>query len=179
MSNLYTYYLDEVRTKMQKHFSYKNIHQIPKLVKICVNSGLGINGQNRQYLQKAIEEIRTITGQHPIITKSKKAVAGFKIRENVPIGLVVTLRRKKMYAFLEKVIKLVFPRLRDFRGCDQTHFDLHGNFNFGFTEQLVFPELNYEMIDHIRGFNITIVTSAPTQIESAFLLSTLGFPFKK
>ena len=178
-SNLKNDYLNVVIPKLQEEFQYKNKHQLPKLVKITINSGLGQNGQNRVYLQKATEEIRAISGQHPILTLAKKSVAGFKVREGMPLGLTVTLRREKMYAFLEKFIKVVLPRIRDFRGLDPNNFDKHGNYNLGITEQLIFPEIDYDNVEQRRGFNITIVTSAKTANEGRFLLQELGFPFKK
>lgn len=179
MSNLKNYYLTAVIPKLVESFKYKNKHEIPKILKIQVSAGLGLNGQNRVFLQKAIEEIRLITGQHPIVTKSKKSVAGFKIREDMPLGITVTLRREKMYAFLEKFIKLVLPRIRDFRGLNPTSFDKHGNYNLGISEQLVFPEIDYENVEQRRGFNITIVTTANNRNESFVLLKELGVPFKK
>jgi large subunit ribosomal protein L5 len=178
-SNLKNDYLNVVIPKLQEEFQYKNKHQLPKLVKITINSGLGQNGQNRVYLQKATEEIRAISGQQPILTLAKKSVAGFKVREGMPLGLTVTLRREKMYAFLEKFIKVVLPRIRDFRGLDPNNFDKHGNYNLGITEQLIFPEIDYDNVEQRRGFNITIVTSAKTANEGKFLLQELGFPFKK
>ena len=178
-SNLKNDYLNVVIPKLQEEFQYKNKHQLPKLVKITINSGLGQNGQNRVYLQKATEEIRAISGQHPILTLAKKSVAGFKVREGMPLGLTVTLRREKMYAFLEKFIKVVLPRIRDFRGLNPNNFDKHGNYNLGITEQLIFPEIDYDNVEQRRGFNITIVTSAKTANEGKFLLQELGFPFKK
>jgi len=178
MSNLKSHYTTDVVPKLVEQFKYENKHQIPKIVKIQVSAGLGLNAQNRVFLQKAIEEIRTITGQHPIITKSKKSIAGFKIREDIPLGLTVTLRREKMYAFLEKFIKLVLPRIRDFRGLNPASFDKHGNYNLGISEQLVFPEIDYDSVEQRRGFNITIVTTAKNSVESFFLLKEIGVPFK-
>ena len=178
MSNLKTHYLNSVVPNLVKEFQYKNKHQIPKLEKICVSAGLGLNAQNRVFLQKAIEEIRLITGQHPILTNSKNSVAGFKIREGMPLGLTVTVRREKMYAFLETFIKLVLPRIRDFRGLNTTNFDQHGNYNLGISEQLVFPQIDFDTVDQKRGFNITIVTTANNEKESFFLLKELGVPFK-
>jgi large subunit ribosomal protein L5 len=179
MNNLKNHYINDVIPKLLEEFKYKNKHQIPKIIKIQVSAGLGLNAQNRVFLQKAIEEIRAITGQHPIITKSKKSIAGFKIRENVPLGLTVTLRREKMYAFLEKFIKLVLPRIRDFRGLNPTSFDKYGNYNLGISEQLVFPEIDFDSVEQRRGFNITVVTTATNSLESFFLLKELGVPFKK
>ena len=177
MSNLKNDYKNLVVPKLITQFEYKNIHEIPKLEKIHISSGLGLNAQNRVFLQKAIEEIRLITGQQPIITKSKKSIAGFKIRENVPLGLSVTLRREKMYSYLERFIKLVLPRIRDFRGLNPNNFDKHGNYNVGISDQLVFPDIDFETVDAKRGFNITIVTSAKNTSEGFFLLKELGVPF--
>ena len=179
MSNLKTHYLNTVVPNLITEFQYKNKHQIPKIEKIHVSAGLGLNAQNRVFLQKATEEIRLITGQQPILTISKKSIAGFKVREGMPLGLTVTLRREKMYAFLEKFTKLVLPRIRDFRGLNSANFDKHGNYNLGITEQLVFPEIDYDSVDQRRGFNITIVTTAKNSAEGFFLLKELGVPFSK
>jgi large subunit ribosomal protein L5 len=179
MENLKEHYLLNVVPQLLKEFNYKNKHEIPKIEKIHVSAGLGLNAQNRVFLQKAIEEIRLITGQHPILTNSKNSIAGFKIREGMPLGLMVTLRREKMYSFLEKFIKLVLPRIRDFRGLNTTNFDRYGNYNLGISEQLVFPEIDYDSVEQRRGFNITIVTTAKNTRESLFLLKELGVPFKK
>ena len=179
MTDLKTQYLEVVTPKLVEEFGYLNKHQIPKLEKIQINSGLGLNAQNRVFLQKATEEIRLITGQHPVLTSSKKSIAGFKIREEMPVGLTVTLRREKMYAFLEKFIMLVLPRIRDFRGLNPLNFDKHGNYNLGISEQLVFPEIDYDSVEQRRGFNITIVTTAKNSTEAFFLLKELGVPFAK
>jgi large subunit ribosomal protein L5 len=179
MNNLKKEYKDKVSLKLLEEFNYLNIHQIPKIEKIVISSSLGLNAQNRVFLQKATEEIRLISGQQPILTKAKKSIAGFKIREGMPLGLVVTLRKEKMYAFLEKLIKLVLPRIRDFRGLNPTNFDKHGNYNLGISEQLVFPEINYDTVDQRRGFTITIVTTARNTAEGFFLLKELGIPFAK
>jgi len=177
MSTLKNHYKTIVVPKLQEQFQYKNLHQIPKIEKIQVSAGLGLNGQNRVFLQKSIDEIKQITGQHPILTKAKKSVAGFKVREDMPLGLTTTLRSEKMYAFLEKMIKLVFPRIRDFRGLKTTSFDQYGNYNFGISDQLVFPEIQFEAVEQRRGFNITIVTTAKTPSEALFLLDQIGVPF--
>ena len=179
MSNLKKDYLEVVVPKLVKEFNYSNIHQIPKIEKIQVSAGLGLNASNRVFLQKATEEIRQITGQHPVLTMSKNSIAGFKIREGMPLGLTVTLRKEKMYAFLEKFIKLVLPRIRDFRGLNPKNFDKYGNYNLGISEQLVFPEIDYDSVEQRRGFNITIVTTAKNSTESFFLLKELGIPFAK
>jgi large subunit ribosomal protein L5 len=179
MSNLKKQYLETVVPNLVKEFQYPNKHQIPKVEKIHVSAGLGLNAQNRVFLQKATEEIRLITGQQPIITISKNSVAGFKIREGMPLGLTVTLRREKMYAFLETFTKVVLPRIRDFRGLNPNNFDKYGNYNLGITEQLVFPQIDYDSVDQRRGLNITIVTSASNATEGLFLLKELGVPFAK
>ena len=179
MSNLKNHYVESVVPKLLEEFHYSNKHQIPKIEKINISCGLGLNASNRVFLQKATEEIRVITGQQPLLTISKNSIAGFKIREGMPLGLVVTLRREKMYAFLEKFIKLTLPRIRDFRGLSPTNFDKHGNYNIGITEQLVFPEIDYDSVDQRRGLNITIVTTAKNSKEAFFLLQELGVPFTK
>lgn len=172
-------YQSRIKTVLQQKFKYDNDHQIPKLVKIQINRGLGLGAQNKTVLQKTIEEIRVITGQQPIITKAKKSIAGFKTREGMDLGVTVTLRNEFMYAFLEKLINLVFPRIRDFRGLNPNSFDEDGNYNLGIREQLVFPEIDYNMIDQPRGYTISIVTTAKTAEEGRILLQEFGFPFKK
>jgi large subunit ribosomal protein L5 len=179
MGNLKSHYQTNVIPKLMSEFKYSNVHEIPKIEKINVSAGLGLNAQNRVFLQKATEEMRLITGQQPILTISKNSVAGFKVREGMPLGLMVTLRREKMYAFLEKFIKLVLPRIRDFRGLNTDQFDRFGNYSLGISEQLVFPEIDYDSVEQRRGFNITIVTTCKTPTESLFLLKELGVPFKK
>lgn len=174
--SLKSLYKDLVFPNLIKQFNYKNNHQVPKLVKIQLNRGLGVDGQNNKTLQKSIDEIRLITGQQPILTKAKKSIAGFKVREEMTLGITVTLRDRKMYAFLEKLIHLVLPRIRDFRGLDVKGFDRNGNYNFGLKEQLVFPEISYENVDQIKGFNISIVTTAQTKNEGIALLKEFGFP---
>ena len=179
MSNLKKNYLETVIPKLTQEFDYKNKHQIPKLEKIVISASLGLNAQNRTFLQKATDEFRSISGQQPVLTKARNSIAGFKIREGMPLGLVVTLRREKMFDFLERFIKIVLPRLRDFRGLSPKNFDKHGNYNIGITEQLIFPEIDYDSVEQRRGFSITIVTTAKTANEGFFLLKELGFPFAK
>lgn len=169
-------YKETIIDKLNQKFNYKNIHQVPKVVKIQVNRGLGIDAQNNSILKKSVDEFRVITGQQPIITKAKKSIAGFKVREEMNLGVTVTLRGEKMFSFLEKLIHLVLPRIRDFRGLSAKGFDRDGNFNFGLREQLVFPEINYDTVDKTRGLNITIVTTAKTKEEGAALLKEFGFP---
>jgi large subunit ribosomal protein L5 len=171
-------YKETIMPNLMEIFQYKNIHQVPKLVKIQLNRGLGADAQNTSILKKSIDEFRLISGQQPIVTKAKKSIAGFKVRENMNLGVTVTLRKEKMYSFLEKLIHLVLPRIRDFRGLSTQGFDREGNFNFGLREQLVFPEISYESIDQTKGFNITIVTNAKTREEGITLLREFGFPLK-
>lgn len=170
-------YEEKISPELMKEFGYTNIHQIPKITKISINRGIGEAAQNSKTINTSIEELMMITGQKPIITKSKKSIAGFKIRDNIPIGLKVTLRKDKMYNFLSKLINLSLPRIRDFRGISSKQFDGRGNYNLGLKEQIVFPEINYDNIDKIRGLNITIVTTASTDKESFALLKKLGMPF--
>jgi large subunit ribosomal protein L5 len=172
-------YQTRIKENLKTKFLYKNDHQIPKLLKIQVNRGLGLAAQNKTILQKTIEEIRFITGQQPIVTKAKNSIAGFKTREGIDLGVTVTLRNDFMYSFLEKLINLVLPRIRDFRGLNPNGFDDYGNYNLGIREQLVFPEIDYNMIDQVRGYTISIVTSAKTQEEARTLLQEFGFPFKQ
>ena len=169
-------YKDNVIKNLQEKFNYKNIHEVPKILKIQINRGLGGEGQNNSILKKSIEEFRVITGQQPLVTKAKKSIAGFKVREEMNLGVTVTLRGEKMYSFLEKLIHLVLPRIRDFRGLSAKGFDRNGNFNFGLREQSVFPEISFESIDQPRGLNITIVTTAKKKDEGMALLKEFGFP---
>nr|ARO91307.1 50S ribosomal protein L5 [Rhodochaete parvula]ASK39616.1 ribosomal protein L5 [Rhodochaete parvula] len=178
-TQLYKLYQNQVSNLLMERFNYKNKHQIPKLTKITINRGLGEASQNAKALENSINELNLITGQKPIITLSKKAIAGFKIREKVPIGIMVTLRKDRMYCFLEKLIHLSLPRIRDFRGISTSGFDGRGNYNMGLKEQLIFPEIEYEQVDQIRGFNLTIVTTANKDEEALALLKNLGMPFKK
>lgn len=172
-------YETQIFPEMLQEFKYNNIHQVPKLVKITLNRGIGEAAQNNKAIDKSIEEFAYITGQKPMITKTSKSIAGFKIRENMPIGLKVTLRKEKMYNFLNKLINLSLPRIRDFRGISKKQFDGRGNYNLGLKEQLIFPEINYEQIDKIRGMNITIVTTAKNDKEGLALLTKFGMPFKE
>lgn len=172
-------YDKEISIELLKEFQYRNIHEIPKLAKIIINRGIGEAAQNSKAIDKSIEELTYITGQKPTITRTKKSIAGFKIRENMPIGLKVTLRRDKMYNFLNKLINLSLPRVRDFRGINPKQFDGRGNYNLGLKEQIIFPEINYDQINKIQGMNISIVTTASNDKESLALLKKLGMPFKR
>nr|YP_009502105.1 ribosomal protein L5 [Porolithon onkodes]ASB29707.1 ribosomal protein L5 [Porolithon onkodes] len=171
-------YKEKIQTNLQQKFLYKNVHEIPKIEKIVLNRGIGEASQNSKGLDKSLKEFILISGQKPIITKSKKAIAGFKIRENIPVGITVTLRKDKMYNFLNKLIHLALPRIRDFRGLNRKHFDGYGNYNLGLKEQLIFPEIDYDSVDKIDGMNIAIVTTAKTDVEGLFLLQNFGMPFK-
>jgi len=172
MGNLKKLYIENVRTKLQEEFTYKNQHQIPKIEKIQVSCGLGLNAQNRVFLQKATEEIRLITGQQPILTSAKNSVAGFKIREGMPLGLTVTLRKEKMYSFLEKFIHLVLPRIRDFRGLNALNFDQRGNYNLGISEQLVFQKLIMIMLNKEEDLILLLLQQQTLQRKVFFIKRT-------
>nr|YP_010850479.1 ribosomal protein L5 [Lophurella caespitosa]WGH13187.1 ribosomal protein L5 [Lophurella caespitosa] len=172
-------YENKIFPELIKEFKYKNVHEVPKLIKITINRGIGEAAQNNKAIDTSIEEFAYITGQKPIITKTKKSIAGFKIRDNIPIGLKVTLRKEKMYNFLNKLINLSLPRIRDFRGISSKQFDGRGNYNLGLKEQIIFPEINYEQVSKIRGMNITIVTTAKSDKESLILLKKFGMPFRQ
>ncbi len=170
-------YRETIRPKLQKDLGLSNIHQVPKVVKVNVNRGLGEAAQNSKALEASLAEMATITGQKALVTRSKKAIAGFKIRQGMPIGCAVTLRGERMYAFLERFINLALPRIRDFRGVSPKSFDGRGNYTIGVKEQLIFPEISFDKIDAIRGMDITIVTSASNDEEGQALLKAMGMPF--
>ena len=172
-------YKEKVISNLMKQFEYKNIHEVPKLEKIKINRCLGLSAQNPNLLNTSIEEFRQITGQQPIVTNSRKSIAGFKLREDTPLGLTVTLRNKQMYYFLERFINLTLPRIRDFQGLSTLNFDQHGNYNLGLKDQLIIPELEYDKVNQILGFNITLVTTAKTKEESLALLRELTLPMQK
>ena len=172
-------YKEKVISNLMKQFEYKNIHEVPKLEKIKINRCLGLSAQNPNLLNTSIEEFRLITGQQPIVTKAKKSIAGFKLREDITLGLTVTLRDKQMYYFLERFINLTLPRIRDFQGLSTLNFDQYGNYNMGLKDQLIFPELEYDNVNQLLGFNITLVTTAKTKDESLALLRELTFPLQK
>lgn len=180
MNNLYLYYKNFIKKKLFLKFSYKNIHEIPKLIKIVISSGLGLRAtQNTNYLNNVLEETKMITGQLPKITRAKKAISNFRIRKKMPLGLVVTLRRKRMYAFLEKLIHLVLPNINNFKSLTINSFDSFGNVSLGIRDNTVFPELQDNITELKRGLNITFITTAKTKSESLFLLSELGLPIIK
>jgi len=171
-------YRETIQPKLLKDLSLSNIHEVPKVLKITVNRGLGEAAQNAKSLEASITELATITGQKVVVTRAKKAIAGFKIRQGMPIGCAVTLRGERMYAFLERLINLALPRIRDFRGVSPKSFDGRGNYSLGVREQLIFPEVSFDKIDAIRGMDITIVTSARTDEEGQSLLREMGMPFR-
>lgn len=168
---------NEIVPQLVKDFHYTNRHQIPKIKKIQINRSLGLAASNTSILKKSIEEFILITGQKPVVTKAKKAIAGFKIRQDMDLGLTVTLRNERMYAFLDKLINITLPQIRDFRGISTKGFDKNGNFNLGLKEQLIFPEINYDDINQVYGFGISIIITGSTEVESKGLLKALGFPF--
>jgi len=177
VSRLQQEFKDKIKPKLMEKFNYKNIHQIPKIKKIVLNMGIGDAKDDSKILDKAQEELSLITGQKAIKTKARKAIAGFKIREGMPLGVSVTLRNKIMYEFLDRLINIAIPRIRDFRGLNPKSFDQNGNFTMGIKEQIIFPEINYDKIQKIRGLDITICTSANNQSEAIELLRSFNMPF--
>jgi large subunit ribosomal protein L5 len=178
MSQLQQYYEDQVVAKLIEKFGYKNPMQVPRLEKIVLNMGMGEAIQNIKSLDSAVEELKIISGQQPIITRAKRSIAAFKLREGMPIGCMVTLRRKRMYDFFNKLVNIALPRVRDFRGVSGKALDRHGNYTLGVSEQIIFPEIDYDKIEKIKGLNITIVTTAKTDEEGKELLGLLGMPFR-
>lgn len=172
-------YQETIVPKLKEQFGYQNIHQVPKLVKVTINRGLGEASQNAKAMESSLNEIATIAGQKPVVTRAKKAIAGFKIRQGMPVGVMVTLRSGRMYSFLDRLINLALPRIRDFRGISPKSFDGHGNYTLGIREQLIFPEVEYDTIDQIRGMDISIITTAHTDEEGRALLKELGMPFRE
>ena len=172
-------YAEEVVPYLTKKFGYTNVMQVPKLVKIVINTGLGDIKDNAKSIQTTQNEIKQITGQQPILTKAKKSVANFKVREGMTVGIKVTLRGKMMYDFYDKLVSIALPRVRDFRGVSQKAFDGRGNYALGLKEQLIFPEITYDQVEKIRGMDVCIVTTAKSDEEARELLTALGMPFKK
>ncbi len=177
MARLKTKYTDDVVPAMIKEFAYKNPMQVPKINKITINVGLGEATQNAKAVDSTVTDITAITGQKPVVTKSKKAIANFKLRENIPIGCMVTLRRDRMYEFLDRLIHTALPRVRDFKGVSEKSFDGRGNYSMGLREQIIFPEIQAEKVDKTRGMTITIATTANTDQEGRTLLRLMGMPF--
>ncbi|MCF3943883.1 50S ribosomal protein L5 [Oceanobacillus alkalisoli] len=179
MNQLKEKFQDEVTTSLMNKFNYKSVMQVPKVEKIVINMGVGDAVQNSKALDSAVEELSLISGQKPLITRAKKSIAGFRLREGMPIGAKVTLRGERMYEFLQKLIAVSLPRVRDFRGISKNAFDGRGNYTLGVKEQLIFPEINYDKVSKVRGLDIVIVTTADTDEEARELLSELGMPFQK
>ncbi|MBN1326750.1 MAG: 50S ribosomal protein L5 [Candidatus Cloacimonetes bacterium] len=179
MNRLQDKYKEEIIPALMKHFNYDNVHQVPKIQKISINMGVGIATQNKAILDNAVKDLTQITGRKPVITKAKSSISNFKLRKGMPIGCMVTLRGEIMYEFLDRLISIVIPRVRDFRGLTLKSFDGRGNFSMGIKEQTVFPEIEYDKIDAVRGLNVSIVTTARNDEEGRELLRILGMPFKK
>ena len=179
MSRLKEMYSNEIMDAMKKKFGYKNVMQIPKLEKIVINMGVGEARENAKVLDSAVKDLETISGQKAVITRAKKSVANFKLREGMPIGCKVTLRGEKMYEFTDRLVNLALPRVRDFRGVNPDAFDGRGNYALGIKEQLIFPEIEYDKVDKVRGMDIIFVTTAETDEEARELLTLFGMPFKK
>jgi large subunit ribosomal protein L5 len=179
MNRLKTKYISEVTPSLMEKFNYTTVMQTPKVDKIVINMGVGDAVSNSKNLDKAVEELALISGQKPIITKAKKSIAGFRLREGMPIGCKVTLRGERMYEFLDKLVSVSLPRVRDFHGISNKSFDGRGNYTLGVKEQLIFPEVDYDLVDKVRGMDIVIVTTANTDEEGRELLTQLGMPFQK
>lgn len=179
MARLKEYYDSSVAPAMMKKFGYKSVMQIPRLDKVVINVGAGEAKENAKVIDAIVNDIATITGQKPVVCKAKKSVANFKLREGMPIGVKVTLRREKMYEFVDKLFNIAFPRVRDFRGINPNSFDGRGNYSTGIKEQLIFPEIDYDKIDKVRGMDINFITTANTDEEAKELLSLMGAPFAK
>jgi len=172
-------YQETIVPKLKEQFGYENIHQVPKVIKVTINRGLGEASQNAKAMEASLNEMAIITGQKPVVTRAKKAIAGFKIRQGMPVGVMVTLRSERMYSFLDRLINLALPRIRDFRGISPKSFDGSGNYTLGVREQLIFPEVSYDSVDQIRGMDISIITTAKTDEEGRALLKEMGMPFRE
>ena len=179
MPRLLDKYKKEIVPALMKDFGYGNVMQVPRITKVSVNMGLGEAVQNPKIIDGCLEELAQLTGQKPIITRSKKAIAGFKLRAGLPIGIHVTLRKDRAFEFLDRLMSLALPRVRDFRGISAKGFDGRGNFTLGLKEQIIFPEINYDKVQKVKGMNITVVTTAKTDDEARKLLTYLGMPFRK
>jgi len=178
MANLYQQYVDEIRPQLMADGGYANVMQVPRLTKVTLNMGVGEAVGDRKIMEAAVADLSLISGQKPIVTNARKSEAGFKIREGWPIGCKVTLRRQRMYDFIERLVGIAIPRVRDFRGLNPKSFDGRGNFSMGISEQIVFPEIDYDKIDKIRGLDICVTTSAPDNEQALALLKAFKFPFR-
>ena len=179
MSRFHTLYNDVVVPELTKKFGYKTIMQVPRITKITLNMGVGEAVNDKKMVDNAVADMTKIAGQKPAVTRTRKAIANFKIREDMPIGCKVTLRGERMYDFLDRLVTIAFPRVRDFRGVSGRAFDGRGNYNIGLKEQIIFPEIEYDKVDKARGMDITIVTTAETDEESRYMLKLMGMPFEK
>ena len=179
MARLHKEYIKNIRPNLMKELSLKNILSVPELKKIVINMGLGLDASDKKKLKATIEELKKISGQMPIITKTKKAIANFKTKKDMPIGCKVTLRRKRMYEFIDRLINIALPRTKDFSGLSEKNFDGLGNYTFGIQEHIIFPEIDYDKIDKVRGMDVTIVTSTKKNNEAKSLLKAFNFPLKK
>ena len=179
MNRLQEKYKNVVVPQMMKDFEYKSVMEVPHVEKVVINIGVGDAITNAKLLDEAVEELTAITGQAPVVTKAKKSIANFKLREGMPIGCKVTLRSDRMYEFLERLVNMALPRIRDFHGINGKNFDGKGNFAFGIKEQIIFPEINYEKVDEVRGLDVVICTTAKTDEEAKFLLTSFNLPYKK
>ena len=177
--NLQQLYFETVSPQLEEEFSIQNVHLIPKVSKVTVNVGLGEAVQNPKSIDQATEQLAQIVGQKPVVTRARKSIAGFKLREGMQIGCMVTLRRERMWSFLDRLVQIALPRVKDFRGISPKGFDGKGNYNLGIKEQLIFPEIDFDQIDRIRGMNVSIVTTAQNDQLALSLLKGLGFPFRK
>lgn len=178
MSRLQEMYNSKITADLQKEFNYKSVMEVPRITKITLNMGVSEAVADRKVIEHAVEDLTKIAGQRPVVTKTRKAIAGFKIREDYPIGCMVTLRGRRMYEFLDRLIHVALPRVRDFRGVSGRSFDGRGNYNIGVKEQIIFPEIEYDKIDALRGLNISITTTAKTDEEAKALLKAFNFPFR-
>ncbi|WP_297325165.1 50S ribosomal protein L5 [Nitrosomonas sp.] len=178
MARLQEYYRNTVTKQLTDQFKYKSLMEVPRIIKITLNIGLGDATTDKKIVEHALSDMKKICGQQPVVTKARKSIATFKVREGYPIGCMVTLRHIKMYEFLDRLITIAIPRIRDFRGISGKSFDGRGNYNMGIKEQIIFPEIDYDKIDALRGMNISITTTAKSDIEAKALLSAFSFPFK-
>ena len=178
MARLLEYYRDTVTKELTQKFNYKTVMEVPKITKITLNMGVGEASADKKIIENAVSDLEKISAQKPVVTKARKSIATFKVREGYPVGCTVTLRGVKMYEFLDRLVNIAIPRIRDFRGIQVKGFDGRGNFNMGIKEQIIFPEIDYDKIDKVRGLNITVTTTAKTDQEARALLSAFKFPFK-
>jgi large subunit ribosomal protein L5 len=179
MADLHRHYIEKIRPSLMEQFSYKNVMEVPRLVKVTLNMGVGEAVGDRKIMDHAVKDMTLISGQKPVVNNARKSEAGFKIREGYPVGCKVTLRQKRMYEFVERLVGIAIPRMRDFRGLNPRSFDGRGNFSMGVTEQITFPEVDYDKIDTIRGLDVTVTTTARTNAEGLALLKAFSFPFRE